>query len=405
MSGPGRFLLIGPESVGTELAAAWGLSDLTAVPEPYPAMEQLARRPWEAVIVTAPRDDLGGLTRALRRIQGDRAVLGLCAPCAEPELRAVAAETMDDYFIYPPGRSDLQRLAEVTQQSGEQASLLPAEGALAPSDFARLLRAASSVENLERQIARMLAARLGADVEWIAADDLGENMEILLFVEHPTARALVARGYRGTANRQAGPFISALQQCLGELLAAARRTQTLGRLAVTDHLTEAHNRRYLYFRADQILNRPDAESLRATLLLYDIDNFKRYNDQYGHAAGDEVLREVAKLMRRVTRSQDVVARIGGDEFAVLFWDPMPPRKAGSAPPQTPEILAERFRQLVSTHRFEALGPEAAGTLSISGGLASFPQDGQTCRQLLRTADMALKQVKRAGKNGIRIVGH
>ena len=139
------------------------------------------------------------------------------------------------------------------------------------------------------------------------------------------------------------------------------------------------------------------------LLLYDIDNFKRYNDTYGHGAGDQILKETAALMRQTTRSQDLVARIGGDEFAVLFWDPHP-RSPGSSPPDSAYILADRFRRAVTRHEFPFLGSDATGALTISGGLASFPDDGATCRGLLRAADRGLKKVKETGKNGIRLAG-
>jgi diguanylate cyclase (GGDEF)-like protein len=138
--------------------------------------------------------------------------------------------------------------------------------------------------------------------------------------------------------------------------------------------------------------------------LYDIDDFKRYNDRFGHAAGDEILRETAAMMKQITRRHDVVARIGGDEFAVLFWDTGPTRQPNSQPLQTAYQLADRFRRAVSSHAFQALGPKASGTLTISGGLATFPWDGWTIDQLLRRADEALLSAKANGKNNIHLVG-
>ena len=102
--------------------------------------------------------------------------------------------------------------------------------------------------------------------------------------------------------------------------------------------------------------------------------------------------------------QDVVARIGGDEFAVLFWDSQGPRSPQSQPLHTAADLAERFRQAVSREEFPLLGPQAVGHLTISGGLAMYPRDGQDVRQLLRSADQALKKGKKAGKNTIQIIG-
>ncbi|MHC4295268.1 MAG: GGDEF domain-containing protein, partial [Planctomycetota bacterium] len=208
----------------------------------------------------------------------------------------------------------------------------------------------------------------------------------------------------GAIDEQTQRFLSGLQEMLPVLIAAARRTELLQHLAITDHLTGAYNRRYFYHMTDQLLSRTQPRCARIALLLFDIDDFKRYNDTYGHAAGDEVLREVARLIQRTTRSHDIVARIGGDEFAVLLWDPTEPRHPDSHPPTSAYMVAERFRQAVAKHEFPALGPEASGVLSISGGLASYPQDGQDTRQLLRSADEAMKLVKQTGKNAISLIG-
>jgi len=109
-------------------------------------------------------------------------------------------------------------------------------------------------------------------------------------------------------------------------------------------------------------------------------------------------------MKGVTRSHDIVARIGGDEFAVLFWDAGRPRTPGSKMPEDAFVLADRFRKAVEDHAFGSLGSEARGVLTISGGLATFGRDGRTCRELLRKADEALRESKRTGKNSITLIG-
>ena len=109
-------------------------------------------------------------------------------------------------------------------------------------------------------------------------------------------------------------------------------------------------------------------------------------------------------MTRITREHDVVARIGGDEFAVLFWDEEPPRRPDSRHPDTARQLADRFVAAITRHHFGSLGPEAQGVLTISGGLATFPWDGADCRDLLRHADMALRRAKTSGKAAIHLVG-
>jgi diguanylate cyclase (GGDEF)-like protein len=137
-----------------------------------------------------------------------------------------------------------------------------------------------------------------------------------------------------------------------------------------------------------------------TLLVFDIDDFKLYNDKYGHGTGDDVLRETARLMLSVVREHDVVARIGGDEFAVIFWDNEKPRKPHSEHPHDVVAAARRFQDAICSHRFPKLLDKAVGRLTVSGGLASFPWDGRTPDELLDRADAMALQSKRQGKNAI-----
>ncbi|MEN6333484.1 MAG: GGDEF domain-containing protein [Phycisphaerales bacterium] len=192
-----------------------------------------------------------------------------------------------------------------------------------------------------------------------------------------------------------------------------QRLEQLERLATTDDLTGLKNRRYTWEFARQILDRARQVGGRVTLLVFDIDNFKHYNDVYGHMTGDEILRQVAILMRRCCRPHDVVGRIGGDEFAVVFWDdphaatggvPRERRSvAGEHPPEAISV-AKRFQQALGRTDLHLLGPRGEGVLTISGGLASFPRDGSTARQLFERADQALLEAKRGGKNRIYLVG-
>ena len=248
-----------------------------------------------------------------------------------------------------------------------------------------------------------MARRVKTAVTWTQVHRLASKAEVLLLAEGDPPRALVAETCRIGRDKSTGAFLCAIQQCLPALMRAAERTRGLHRLAVTDYLTGAYNRRYFYFRTEQILRRARLGAFRVALLLYDIDNLKRYNDEFGYAVGDEILKETVMLMRETTRARDIVARIGGDEFAMLFWDPQP-RLPDSRPPESALVLAERFRQALRGHAFRSLGPGASGALTISGGLASFPRDGGTCRELLRAADRGLKQAKRSGKDGIRLIG-
>jgi len=191
------------------------------------------------------------------------------------------------------------------------------------------------------------------------------------------------------------------------------RMKRLEKLATEDDLTGLKNRRYIWEFARQIIKRSDSEDGRVTLLVFDIDDFKHYNDVYGHTAGDELLRQAGMLMRRCCRRQDVVGRIGGDEFAVIFWDDPKLRASvgegerrspAAKHPQEVIFIAKRFKAELLNTEFGLLGPEGQGTLTISGGLASLGRDGRTIEQLFAQADAALLDAKRSGKNRIYLVG-
>jgi diguanylate cyclase (GGDEF)-like protein len=198
--------------------------------------------------------------------------------------------------------------------------------------------------------------------------------------------------------------------------AVEEKIKHLEKLATEDDLTHLKNRRYIWEFARQIIDRAKKENGRVTLLVFDIDNFKHYNDLYGHSVGDEVLKQAAVLIKRCCRSHDVIGRIGGDEFAVVFWDQpktRPPQKpderrsAGAEHPHQAISIAKRFVKELQNSELTSLGeigPAGKGVLTISGGLASFPRDGDSIQQLFNQADKALLEAKRSGKNRIYLVG-
>ena len=404
MTHSGDILLVADLVPSDEFADHVRSGRLVRIPDPYDALMEMERRHWPTVLLTAPRPDFAGLCRASRRLQPVSALFGLCPPAAEPEVRPLAGKVLTDYFICPPSRRDVDRILRAA--SAAQVSTAAGRGAaeLSPEVFSELLGAANSVSSLESCLSQLVGRHIGCAVSWTDARELRAGLEPLLLSAEDPPRALVSARPLASLPPESQGFISALRRCLPALLGTAQRAESLHRMAITDPLTGAYNRRYFYHLTDQILLRAVRKESRVTLLLYDIDDFKRYNDTYGYAAGDEILRDAAALMKRITRKHDVVARIGGDEFAVLFWDFQRPRQPDSRPPESAYVLADRFRQSISRHEFPSLGPEAVGILTISGGLARFPGDGRTCRELLRSADQALKQVKRSGKDGIKLVG-
>lgn len=174
----------------------------------------------------------------------------------------------------------------------------------------------------------------------------------------------------------------------------------LRQAAFTDPLTGAWNRRYFDRFMDAAIGQARKARRSLTLMVFDIDDFKKYNDAFGHAAGDEILVETVRLLNSVIRPSDRVCRVGGDEFAVIFYEPQGPRAANSAPPESVYGIATRFQQQICNHRFPKLGEQAAGSLTISGGLATFPWDGNDAGALLDRADQLSMESKKQGKNAL-----
>ena len=190
---------------------------------------------------------------------------------------------------------------------------------------------------------------------------------------------------------------------LGGWMALARRQEQLRTLAITDELTGAYNRRYFTRFVGALLEQARNQRFRVSLLIFDIDDFKHYNDKYGHASGDAIIQQLIGLLKKCTRPHDLVARIGGDEFVVVFWDSEAPRQPNSEHPRDAVAASERFRKAVAAHDWSG-ACKIQGKVSVSGGIATFPWDGETLEGLLAKADGTLLRAKGAGKNAILLSG-
>jgi diguanylate cyclase (GGDEF)-like protein len=398
-------LLFTRPSLAPQLADLCRCREVVRVADPYDALLEMNRRRWSTVVLADDAGELGPLSRASRQLQRGARLLAICMPGDEPGVAPLLDGVLDDYFIYPPTVGEIDSIRSqglsFAPWRGNAAGVSP----LTADEMAALVDAGRTVPMIESALAGLVGARLAARVAWHDMDKLPPGAQRLVLLANGEPRVLACdRAMSAAAIEACEPFLASLRRCVPALAGAAGRMQSLHRLAVTDHLTGAYNRRYFYHVTDRVLSRAGQTHGRVMLLLYDIDDFKHYNEAYGHAAGDDILRETAELMRQTTRSHDVVARIGGDEFAVLFWDQERPRVPNSRPIQAVYELTERFRRAVAQHQFGSLGPEARGALTISGGLASFPKDGATRVELMRSADRAMREAKRAGKNSIKLIG-
>lgn len=172
-------------------------------------------------------------------------------------------------------------------------------------------------------------------------------------------------------------------------------SEELKLLSMTDALTGLFNRRYFLERLFEEVERVKRHSEKFSLFLLDIDNFKAFNDRYGHGAGDEILKLASKIIRDAVRSMDVVARYGGEEFVVLL-------------PHTSKceslVIAERIRVGIEEMKhagaaLRGLSP-FKGTPTISIGIAEFPGDAETIDDLVEHADKAMYAAKRMGRNRV-----
>ena len=160
-------------------------------------------------------------------------------------------------------------------------------------------------------------------------------------------------------------------------------------LAKTDGLTGLMNKTSIYRRLRDLAS-DDAHAPLSVFLL-DIDHFKQYNDTHGHLPGDELLKRMGALLRENSREHEVVGRYGGEEFLVVM------------PSTSKEValrVSERIRSLVESTPFEHAEAQPTGHVTISGGVATAPADGEDIDSLLRNADAALYQAKRAGRNRV-----
>ena len=165
----------------------------------------------------------------------------------------------------------------------------------------------------------------------------------------------------------------------------------LQRLTHVDGLTEICNRRHFDEHFQMEWSRALRDQSPLSVLMVDIDDFKQYNDTYGHLGGDEALKKVAStLQSNATRSTDLVARYGGEEFALIMM---------TTPLAGARFMAKKLRMAVQDLQLAHVGSTVARYLTVSiGGASTIPQRGGSSLQLIEAADKALYEAKRSGKN-------
>ena len=159
-------------------------------------------------------------------------------------------------------------------------------------------------------------------------------------------------------------------------------------LTIIDELTETFNYRYFVQKLQEEKRRALRYTVPLSLIMVDIDWFKKLNDTYGHEVGNVVLREISNIIKRCVRDVDLFARYGGEEFAVI----LPQTGVGEA-----HRIGERIREQVEKTVVDA-GSAGKLRVTVSVGISSFPENGKSHEELVTVADQALYKAKGEGKN-------
>ena len=181
---------------------------------------------------------------------------------------------------------------------------------------------------------------------------------------------------------------AALGEAISLALSNLKLRDTLRQQSIRDPLTGLYNRRFLeeYLVHERV--RATRKNRPLSVIMLDIDHFKRFNDTFGHDAGDAILRRMGLLLQGHVRGSDIACRIGGEEFALLL-----PEVSLPIAYQRAENILDTVRRLQVKHRGQVLG-----AITVSLGVAAFPKHGETPEALIRAADRALYQAKEGGRN-------
>jgi diguanylate cyclase (GGDEF)-like protein/PAS domain S-box-containing protein len=222
-------------------------------------------------------------------------------------------------------------------------------------------------------------------------DDAGEVFAVMEHYRDVTAEGRLQENYRrllGQERAQKELLAAEVARQTIELEAANKSLRAalgeVSRVARTDGLTGLANRRHFDEMLVELIHLSEVHARALSLVLFDLDHFKRINDQYGHPAGDRLLQDFATCLRASAREGDFCARVGGEEFAVVLPG------AGAA---DGVAVAERVREQAVLMGLMT---------TASAGVAAWPEDGPTASELLRSADRALYHAKGSGRNRVSL---
>jgi diguanylate cyclase (GGDEF)-like protein len=227
----------------------------------------------------------------------------------------------------------------------------------------------------------------------LKADANPVNAICIPMMAHGETTGLLMLESRGTGISEETQRLAVLvAERIGLALSNLQLHEKLRNQAIRDPLTAMYNRRYFEETAARELLRAGESGASVGVIMIDVDHFKRFNDSYGHEAGDAVLQRVGQVLQSNTRVEDVICRYGGEEFVMLL-----PGLADDVIVARAQELREAIRDL--NVRFHG---ETLAKITISCGVSVFPVQGRTCAELIDAADHALYRAKQAGRDRVEI---
>lgn len=253
-------------------------------------------------------------------------------------------------------------------------------------DISKALKDTEALEIFKEEIGKYLQFEdcilLGKDFD---SDSFKDYFIQDLQAEKRVIGHLAIRGIKGDDKEK---FIILVQQ-FALVLRRIRLYERIEELAITDSLTHVFTRRYALERLNEELSRSSSHKLQISFLMIDIDNFKGYNDKFGHLVGDAIIKAVASGIKSSIREIDLLGRFGGEEFLCILPETT---KEGA------NFAAERIRKAIEDKEIKAYDEVLKATVSV--GVATFPSDASSLTELIDKADWALYRAKKMGKNRV-----